>query len=421
MPTGRPRPVAFLGTPLGIVFSTVLLDLIGFGIVLPLLPLYAERFGASPVTIGLLTASYALAQLVFAPVWGRLSDRVGRRPVIMASLLGTCAASLMLGLAGSLWLLFVARVLDGISGASYAAAQAYVADVTAPEDRARGMGLIGAAFGLGFVIGPALGALCAAADPRLPFFVAAGLAAANLVAAWYRLPESRRPGLARARSRWSALSAALADRRLAPLVWLSFLGNFGFVAMEATFALFGERRFDFGLTQTGLVFAYIGVVAAVVQGAGVGPVVRRYGEGKVMLAGLAGTAVALALLAACHDLWALIPVLGLLAGASGLAFATVTALVSQRAGAHVQGETLGVLAAVGSLARVTSPVVATALLQHVGIGSPFVLGAALFVVCLWLGARTLSPRPGAHAGGVETAETGTCDPARSQGSRAGPW
>lgn len=383
-----------LRTPLGIVFTTVLIDLIGFGIVLPLLPLYAETFGASPTVIGLLTASYALAQLIFAPIWGRLSDRVGRRPVILASLVGTCLASLLFGLAPALWLLFVARVLDGVSGASYAAAQAYVADVTTPRQRAHGMGLIGAAFGLGFVIGPALGALCAAVDPRMPFFVAAGLAAANFAVAWRRLPESRRPGAAPTTLRRSELiSRALASRTLAPLVWLSFVGTFAFVAMEQTFALFGERRFDFGLVETGLVFTFIGVVAAGVQGVLVGRLVRRHGEWLVMVSGLAGTAVALALLPATQRLWELLPVLALLAGASGLVFPTVTALVSRAAGVDDQGGVLGLMASTGGLARVLSPVVATVLFEHAGVAAPYLMGAALFAGCTAFAVRAI-PRQG---------------------------
>lgn len=395
------RGLVFLTSPLGIVFTTVLIDLIGFGIVIPLMPLYAENFGASPTQIGLLTASFAFMQLLFAPVWGRLSDRVGRRPVILASLVGTAVASLTFGLAGALWLLFLARVLDGISGASYAAAQAYVADVTTPEERAHGMGLIGAAFGLGFVVGPALGALFAAVDARLPFFVAASLAAANFALAWRRLPESRKPdGAPSTYSRIALLRSALARRRLAPLVWLSFVGTFGFVGMEATFALLGERRFDFGLVEIGLVFTFIGVVAAAVQGGLVRPVVRRFGEWPTLRAGLVMTAAALALLAVVEDLWALFPVLVLLALGSGLVFPTVTSLVSKRAPEGDQGGVLGLMASTGGLARVTSPVIATVLFEHVGVATPYVLGAALFGLCALYALAGARPAPGRLAAGA---------------------
>ena len=159
---------SFLISPLGIVFTTVVIDLIGFGIVIPILPIYAKDLGASPTMIGGLAASYALMQFLFAPVWGRLSDRYGRRPVILVALAGTVVSSLLIGFATALWFLWLARILNGIAGASYAAAQAYVADVTGPDDRARGMGLIGAAFGLGFVLGPAIGGLCALIRPARP-------------------------------------------------------------------------------------------------------------------------------------------------------------------------------------------------------------------------------------------------------------
>jgi multidrug resistance protein len=381
----------------------VLIDLIGFGIVLPLLPLYAERFGASVSTVGLLTASYALAQFVFAPIWGRVSDRVGRRPVILLALVGTVAASLTMGLADALWLLFLARVVDGISGASYAAAQAYIADVTTPEERAHGMGMIGAAFGLGFILGPALGALFALIDPRAPFFAAAALAAGNLLLAYRRLPEPERHVSGSPAPRRSLLRRALGDGRLAPFVWLALLGNLGFVAMETTFALFAERRFDFGLEAVGLVFAYIGIVSAIVQGGLVRRVTRRYGEPRVMVAGLALTGVALALLPACYHLWELLPVLLLLAGASGLALPTITAGFSRRARADEQGGMLGILASAGGLARIVAPPIGTALLQHVGLAAPYLMGAALFAVCTGLAAAAVLGRPeGAApaAGGV---------------------
>lgn len=191
---GSERRENFFLTPLGIVFTTVVIDLIGFGIVVPILPLWAEDLGASATVIGFLAASYSAMQFIFAPLLGRLSDRYGRRPVILISLLGSAVSSFMIGFANSIILLFVARILNGISGASYSTAQAYVADITTKENRARGMGLIGAAFGIGFIIGPALGGLCALVDKRLPFFVSGALALANMAIAWKRLPETdRRP------------------------------------------------------------------------------------------------------------------------------------------------------------------------------------------------------------------------------------
>ncbi len=396
------RGPSFFLSPLGIVFTTVVIDLVGFGIVLPILPLWAEEFGASPTQIGVLTASYAVAQLLFAPLWGRLSDRYGRRPVILASLAGSAVAALLIGLAQALVLLFLARVLQGIAGASYAAAQAYVADVTTARDRARGMGLIGAAFGLGFILGPAIGAVFSAVDARLPFFVAAGLAALNLAIAYRRLPESRRPGAPRAPTpRLEVVRRALSSRELGPLVWLSFVATFAFVAMETTFALFGERRFDYGAVEIGALFTFIGVMAAVAQGLLVGRLVERFGEGRVMIAGLAATAAGLVLVAVSESLWVLLPGLAVLAVGSGLVFATTTALISLAAGEEEQGTVLGLTASVGGAARIAGPVIGTLLFQHAGIAGPLILGAILFALCA-LGALRLrtswSPRAAARPG-----------------------
>ena len=390
--SGRREGPPFLLTPLGIVFTTVLIDLIGFGIVLPILPLWAEEFGASPVEIGVITASYAVMQVLFAPVLGRLSDRHGRRPVILLSLVGTVVAFLMVGFAQGLLVIFLARVLQGIAGASYAAAQAYVADVTTPAERAHGMGLIGAAFGLGFLLGPAIGALFAVIDPRAPFFAAAALALANLAIAYRRLPESVVPGTAPAeRPGFAALRRALASRRIGPLVWLTFIANFAFIGMETTFALFGAHRFGYGMVAMGLLFAYIGVLAAFSQGLLVRRVVARAGEWRVMLVGLAGTAAGLLLMAASHALWLLLVALALLAVGSGLVFATTTALISLAAGDGEQGTMLGLTASVGAVARVAAPLAGGVLFQHVDLAAPLVVGGILFALCavgaLWMSAR----------------------------------
>ena len=386
----------FFLSPLGIVFTTVLIDLIGFGIVIPIVPLYAQKFGASPVQIGLLTGSYALMQLIFAPIWGRVSDRYGRRPVILGSLVGSSVAWLMFGFAGALWVLFVARILDGISGASYAAAQAYVADITTDEERVRGMGLIGAAFGLGFIIGPGIGGALGAIDPRLPFIVAAAVAMLNFGIAYKRLPESRPRGsrTGASESRWSSLGKAVVSRNIGPLIWISFLGSLGFVGMESVFALYGNHKFGFGLAQTGLIFMFIGVFAAIVQGGVAHRLTARMGEWPVMRMGLWLTAASLILLGLVDHVWALLPVLALLALGSGLTFPTISALVSQRSPDAAQGGALGVLASAGGLARLIAPIGATVLFQVVGISSPFIIGGLLFVACgVMAASRLVRPAP----------------------------
>lgn len=404
----RPREAGkpnFFLTPMGIVFTTVVIDLIGFGIVVPILPLWAEDLGASPTIVGVLTAVYSLMQFIFAPVLGRLSDRFGRRPVILASLLGTALSSLLIGLANSVLLLFIARILNGISGASYSTAQAYVADITTPETRARGMGLIGAAFGIGFVIGPAFGAVFALVDHRLPFFAAALLAAVNLIIAWKRLPEpDRTPGPIS--SRRVLFARAVRDPAIAPMIVITFLGTAAFAGMETTFALFGERRFDFGLAEAGAVFAFVGLIAALVQGKALGPLVDRYGERNVMLSGIVLTGSALGLLAITTQLWALFPVAALLA-ASGLVFAPVTALVSKASSDADQGGSLGVLASSSGLARVVGPLAAGALFDW-HVPAPYLVGAGLFAACLVI-ALLWSRQPSGAAPGTATS-----------GARGGP-
>lgn len=391
----RPGGAAgFFISPLGIVFTTVLIDLIGFGIVLPILPLWAEDFGANAVVIGVITASYAVMQVLFAPLLGRISDRHGRRPVILLSLVGSIVAFLMVGFAQSLLVIFLARVLQGIAGASYGAAQAYVADVTGPKDRAHGMGLIGAAFGLGFLLGPAIGAGFATIDVRAPFFAAAALAAVNLVLAYRRLPESLRPGAqATVRPGLAALRLALTGRRLAPLMWLTFVANVAFIGMETTFALFGGHRFGYGMVAMALLFTYVGALAVVSQGLLVRRLVPRLGEQRVLLIGLVVTAIGFLLMAPADHLWLLLLGLAPLALGSGLVFATTTALVSLSAADHEQGAILGVTVSVAAAARIVGPLIGGALFDHVDAAAPLVVGGVLFALCAAAAPRLLAPNP----------------------------
>ena len=262
------------GTPpgFGAIWSCVALDLVGFGIVLPILPVYAERFGATPLTVGLLVASFSLAQLVFAPVWGRLSDRVGRKPVLVLSLAGTAVGSLITGLAGTLWLVFLGRVVDGVSGASVSVAQASVSDVAPPGQRARLLGLLGAAFGLGFVAGPAIGALALLGGIHVPFLVVAAIAGANALVALRRLPETNPRPTAPPVDRpdrpsgWRRLGLGDSDARAVALyVGVTFVAVVAFSAFEATFALFVERRLGLRLVSIYLAFVGVGVLITLVQ------------------------------------------------------------------------------------------------------------------------------------------------------------
>ena len=386
-PARAPLPDGF-----GTIWLSVALDLVGFGIVLPILPLYAERFDASPAVIGLLVASFSLAQFVCAPIWGRVSDRVGRKPVLVLSLAGTAVGSLLTGLAGSLWLLFAARILDGISGASVSVAQAAVTDLAPPSERPRLLGLLGAAFGLGFVAGPAIGALAALGGPEVPFLVAAALAAVNAVVAAVRLPETR--------SRRAADPDAPAPppdravrRELSDYLLVAFVSLVAFSAFEATFALFGERRLGLRLASTGIVFTVIGVLIAVVNGGLVAPAVRRFGEPGTLRLGLVLNAAGLAILPFVHDWLLLAPALLLLTTGQGLVTPTLSATVAGRVAAERRGAALGAQQSAGGMARVVGPVAGGFAFERIGPGAPAVGGVALLLVAVLVLSRRRDATP----------------------------
>src|SRR5436190_21455323 len=271
-------------SPLLIIFITVFIDLIGFGIVIPVLPFYAEgtKFGATPSQVGLLFASYSVMQLIFAPVMGRLSDKYGRRPVLLVSLLGTALGFMILGFATTLWMLFAGRIIDGVSGGNISTAQAYIADVTTKENRAKGMGLIGAAFGLGFVFGPAIGGILSRWGINVPFLFAGGLALANTVLLYFALPETVTPdhparvSAASARG-WHQLLAALRRPALAAVLTIYCLGIVAFTMMTASFSLFMMFQLGYDAYHTGWGFAFVGVISAIVQGGLIGKLVKKFG------------------------------------------------------------------------------------------------------------------------------------------------
>jgi DHA1 family tetracycline resistance protein-like MFS transporter len=375
-----------------VLFLIVLIDLIGFGLVIPLLPFYAVRFSASPQQVTMLLAVYSLMQLFTAPLWGRLSDRIGRRPVLMASMAASALAYLWLGAADALWMLFAARALAGACAGNIAAAQAYIADTTTPENRAKGMGLIGAAFGLGFIFGPALGGFLAGNNPATanlaaPAWLAAGLSLVALGGVFFVLRESLAPelrGQAPRRSRLGAVTGALRRPVLSRLLLIFFLVILAFAGMESTFALWAMRQFEWGPEQVGYVFAFVGVLSAVLQGGLIGRLTQRFGEERLLLCGLALIGVGLLALPFSRDL----PILGV--GVSGLALGmgltqpSLNSLISRRAGSEEQGEVLGVSQSVGSLSRVIGPVVAGLLFSDLGRNSPFLWGAGLVAVAFLL-------------------------------------
>jgi DHA1 family tetracycline resistance protein-like MFS transporter len=381
----RDRTTATGRSPLAVIFVTVFLDLVGFGIVIPLLPLYGERFGAGPVAAAWLLAIYSLMQFFFAPAWGRLSDRIGRRPVLLVGLFGSALSYLAFGLAGSLTILFVARAASGLMGANIGVAQAYIADVTSPRDRAKGMGMIGAAFGMGFIFGPALGGLLSGFGPQAPFFGAAALSAANGVAAFFRLPESLPPAARATESTRAGLRARLATVLAAParlrrLYATSFLTTLALSGVEATLAMWAVRRWAMTPRGIGYGFAAIGVVAAVAQGLMVGRLVRRIGERRAALLGLAVLAAAMAMVPLAPTLPLVGGALALWAIGQGAATPAVTAMVSHQAGPSEQGRILAASQSLSALGRVLGPWGGGAALAYLGPPAP-ALAAAALVLC----------------------------------------
>lgn len=359
------------------LWSTVALDLVGFGIVVPILGRYAERFGASGFEVGLLFASFSLAQLICAPLLGRLSDRIGRKPVILISLIGTAVGSFITAAAGALWVLFLGRILDGASGASVAVVQGAVTDIAPVEDRPRLLGLIGAAFGVGFVIGPALGGLAALGGSHLPFLVAGTLASINAVMAWFRVPETRavRPAAT------SGSSTKSRSVRLWDLAVVGFVAVTAFSGFEATFSLLmGER---FGLAEAGVaaVFVFVGLTLVASQIVLIRPVNGALGIAGSLQAGLALNLVGFFALAVAESWVVLVPALMALTVGQGLVSPNLSTLVAGSVPDERRGEALGFQQGVNAAGRVAGPALAGVLFDHVDIGidrgAPYVVGALL--------------------------------------------
>jgi len=359
-------------SPLLVIFVTVFIDLVGFGIVIPVLPYYAEgtRFGGTPREVGFLFASYSVMQLVFSPVLGRLSDKHGRRPILLISLLGTCLGFMILGFATTMWMLFLGRIIDGISGGNISTAQAYIADVTTPENRAKGMGLIGAAFGLGFVFGPAIGGILSRWGINVPFLFAGGLAFANAVLLYFTLPETVTPDhparVSAASGRgWGQVIAALRQPQLAFLLTIYFLSIVAFSIMTAVFSLFMMFRLGYDPWHSGWIFAFVGVVSAIIQGGLIGRLVKRFGEPWLVIVGGLLFSVSLfasPFVAPAMGLLGILSVGALSSVGNALSAPSLSSLASKSASAGEQGSVLGVMQSVASLARAVGPSVAAILI-----------------------------------------------------------
>ena len=359
-------------SPLLPIFLIVLVDILGYTIILPLLPFYTERLGASPFVVGLLISTYAICQLVSGPIIGSMSDRAGRRPLLIVSQVGTLIGFLILSQANALWLIFVSRIIDGLTAGNLSLAQAYIADVTEPNKRAQSFAVIGIAFGLGFLVGPAISGFLAGFGYAYPIYAAAVLSATSIFCTWALLPQAT-PGAAGG----SAEEAGPGGRRLGILEWSGYIAYFRrpglrelllefflfalcFSSFTSGFALFAERRFvwhgrPFGAKEVGYVFAYIGFLGLILQGGLIGRLVKRFGEPMLVKSGFLCTAAGLAVLGFIYRIPALLGTAAVSSYGTGVLRPAITSLITQRASKQEQGVVLGLTQSLTSVAQILAP------------------------------------------------------------------
>ena len=388
---GTTDPIQF--RRLAVLIAANFVDMLGFAMVLPLLPFYALHMNATPVVIGWIIASYSIAQLAAAPLWGRVSDHYGRRPALLIGLLGSALAFLVFGLADTLGLLFLSRIVQGLSGGTTGVAQAYVADTVRPADRARALGWLSAATSAGVMIGPAVGSLAARFGQEAPGLVAAGLCFLNVLFAWRWLPESRQHGEApERRPIWHAAWQVVRHPALpvSRLIWIYAVGMLAFTGLTSVFALFLEAEHGVTERTIGYFFAYIGALSLVMRLLFLGPVVDRVGEQWVMRLGAAALALGMLLYPVVQSLPALILIMPLVPIGTALLFPATTALMSRNSDRRELGTIMGTAQTFAGISRVLAPLAATAAFQRLGHGAPFWLAAASLMLVSLLAFRLRS-------------------------------
>ncbi len=369
-----------------VIYFTIFLDLLGFGLIIPQLQYYADAFHATPAFVGMIQAVYSLMQFLFAPFWGRLSDRVGRRPVLLVSIAGSAISYLLFALARDANLLFVSRLLAGVTAANISTAQAYIADVTSPQERTRAMGMIGAAFGVGFILGPAVGGLLGAWGGNFAIGVGgAVLAGVNWVSAFFRLPESLPAESRRTSGEWYTLPLrdlprVLTIPHIGALTLVLFVAVFAVANLESTFVLLMKHRFSLDQRACGYLFAYLGIMGAIVQGGLVGKLSARFGDARLLLGGYLLQAPAFLLIPFVPNVSWLLAILALVAMGGGVAGPSLNGLISRLAPAHRRGEVFGVTQSLSSLARVVGPLWGGWSFGHMGVSAPYVTAGMMIFV-----------------------------------------
>lgn len=394
-----------------LLFLGMVVIMLGFGMVIPILPFYVTAFGASGRELGMLMATYGVMQLIFAPVWGSLSDRTGRRPILIIGVLGNALAQVLMGLSTELWMLFAARALAGIlSSATLPTAMAFISDSTSAENRSGGMGKIGAAMGLGMVLGPGLGGWLAGRSLSLPFFVAAALSLLVALFIVVLLPESLPPerrtaGSRRQGSRLTLMARAIRGP-LGFLYFLAFLLSFGLTNFESVFGLYSLQRFGYTTAQVGGVLTAIGLTSAIVQGMATGPITQRVGEARVIQGSLLASSLAFLLMLTATTFVTVLLTTCFFVLSNAMLNPAVSSLVSKRSG-HEQGAALGLNNSFQSLGRIAGPIWAGSLLD-INLFLPYLSGAAVMAfgflsTLLWGRGRMTSMEATAPAGGVPAA------------------
>ena len=376
---------------LALAFFIVFLDMLGASILIPVVPYIVRVYRPDAMTVGWLSLSYSAAQFLATPVLGAFSDRVGRRPVLLISILGSAFGYFLFGWAGSLWVLFASRILDGFTGGNISTAQAYIADRSKPEDRAKNFGMIGAAFGLGFILGPAFGGALSKISLQAPAYAAGIVSVITFLTALFFLPESlppeKRQAVPFALRQLNPLGHIVGPLKRPVLRWLLpgyFALAFAMSGLTSNFAVYTLNRYGLTASQNALILVWLGVVSVVIQGFVVRKMLPRVGENRLASEALILSVVGYAALAWSPAAWWLFPAIGIIAVGNGLGGPAMQGLLSRQAAAHEQGTLLGVSASLSSLARVGGPLFAGAAFDHLGMSAPYWAGAVFMLGGLFL-------------------------------------